>query len=492
MTTTSPPKARPGLPPATTAQLVLGGLLLAHLAVVEVAFFTVRRGQERDAHRGEVLRAARRDADDAAADPDRPAAVPGPPPRHGPAHPLAPLGRLHPVLDGADARLDRRARLRPARQRAAAQDVPRAGRGGRVAARHDRRDDHRRHRRDVRQVPAAADVLRGLARHPHGRLPRDLRRAHAPVPRRHHVLQPVGAGLLVDGVGAGDRRAGRGPGGHPVAPQRAARVPRGGRRPGRRRTPPRCTSRAATSTSCPPARASSASGASPTTTAGGRPTRSRSRPRPTAAPAAHREGRRHDQRRAARPPARQPGVRRGPVRRVHRACTRWPRACCSSRAAWASRRSARCWRSRPCRRSCSTACRTSATPCCCASCRSCAGSAGRGCRCWPGAPGRATRRSRRSSPTQLAALVPDITRRDVYVCGPAAMTESVLRSLQGAEGAPRADPRGALQPRLIAGEPQLGQPRPVAAHSGELDVLVAAHQVGGLRGGDGRGVRVRA
>ena len=81
----------------------------------------LRRGrrQERDAHRREVLRAARRVADDAAADPDRPAAVPGPPPRHGPAHPLAPLGRLHPVLDGADARLDRRARLRPARQRAA-------------------------------------------------------------------------------------------------------------------------------------------------------------------------------------------------------------------------------------------------------------------------------------------------------------------------------------------------------------------------------------
>ena len=38
VTTTSPPKARPGLPPATTAQLVLGGVLLAHLAVVETAF----------------------------------------------------------------------------------------------------------------------------------------------------------------------------------------------------------------------------------------------------------------------------------------------------------------------------------------------------------------------------------------------------------------------------------------------------------------------
>ena len=45
MTTTSPPKARPGLPPATTAQLVLGGLLLVHLLVVEVAFFTVGAGK---------------------------------------------------------------------------------------------------------------------------------------------------------------------------------------------------------------------------------------------------------------------------------------------------------------------------------------------------------------------------------------------------------------------------------------------------------------
>lgn len=45
VTTTSPPKARPGLPPATTAQLVLGGLLLAHLLVVEVAFFTVGAGK---------------------------------------------------------------------------------------------------------------------------------------------------------------------------------------------------------------------------------------------------------------------------------------------------------------------------------------------------------------------------------------------------------------------------------------------------------------
>jgi ferredoxin-NADP reductase len=33
-------------------------------------------------------------------------------------------------------------------------------------------------------------------------------------------------------------------------------------------------------------------------------------------------------------------------------------------------------------------------------------------------------------PPRLAALVPDIVRRDVYVCGPSAMTDTVLRSLR--------------------------------------------------------------
>jgi len=31
-------------------------------------------------------------------------------------------------------------------------------------------------------------------------------------------------------------------------------------------------------------------------------------------------------------------------------------------------------------------------------------------------------------PINLAAFVPDIRHRDVYVCGPSAMTEAVLRS----------------------------------------------------------------
>nr|BFE71797.1 hypothetical protein GCM10020092_050980 [Actinoplanes digitatis] len=33
-------------------------------------------------------------------------------------------------------------------------------------------------------------------------------------------------------------------------------------------------------------------------------------------------------------------------------------------------------------------------------------------------------------PQNLAAMVPDILDRDVYVCGPAAMTNAVLRSLR--------------------------------------------------------------
>lgn len=40
-------------------------------------------------------------------------------------------------------------------------------------------------------------------------------------------------------------------------------------------------------------------------------------------------------------------------------------------------------------------------------------------------------------PSRLSALVPDITRRDVFVCGPAAMTSAVLRSLRSL-GVPRA------------------------------------------------------
>ncbi len=45
MTTTSPPVARSGLPRAVAAQLVLGGVLLAHLTVVEVTFLAAGTGK---------------------------------------------------------------------------------------------------------------------------------------------------------------------------------------------------------------------------------------------------------------------------------------------------------------------------------------------------------------------------------------------------------------------------------------------------------------
>ena len=51
-------------------------------------------------------------------------------------------------------------------------------------------------------------------------------------------------------------------------------------------------------------------------------------------------------------------------------------------------------------------------------------------------------------PDQLAALVPDIAHRDVYVCGPRGDDGVGAAQPPGAEGAPRADPRRALQPRL--------------------------------------------
>ena len=126
-----------------------------------------------------------------------------------------------------------------------------------------------------------------------------------------------------------------------------------------------------------------------------------------------------------------PGVRRGAVRRVHQHAPGRPRACCSSRAASGVTpiralleestvptvvlyRVSNVGRRRAAR----------------ASCRSCAGSAGRGCRCWPGAPGRATRRSRRSSPTSSPRWCPTSPAATSTSAAPPAMTESVLRSLK--------------------------------------------------------------
>ena len=106
----------------------------------------------------------------------------------------------------------------------------------------------------------------------------------APDARGHHVhLVPDGGCLLVDAVGAGPRRAGRGPGRRcrcGATPATGSGSPRSFPSPTRRC---RCTSQVATSTGSRRARASSASGGSPTTTGGGRRTRSRSRPLPAAA-----------------------------------------------------------------------------------------------------------------------------------------------------------------------------------------------------------------
>ena len=99
MTTTSPPVARSGLPPRGGGAAGVGGRPAGAPDGRRGDLPRRGHGQERRAHGGEVLRPARRDADGAADPADRPAALAGPPPRHGPAHALAPLGRLHAVLD---------------------------------------------------------------------------------------------------------------------------------------------------------------------------------------------------------------------------------------------------------------------------------------------------------------------------------------------------------------------------------------------------------
>ena len=45
MTATSPPVARQRIPPATAAMLALGGVLLAHLVIVEVLFLSTGTGK---------------------------------------------------------------------------------------------------------------------------------------------------------------------------------------------------------------------------------------------------------------------------------------------------------------------------------------------------------------------------------------------------------------------------------------------------------------
>ena len=108
-------------------------------------------------------------------------------------------------------------------------------------------------------------------------------RSRSPDARGHHLhLVPARGHLLVDVVGSGRRCAGGRPGGRAGVAQRPAPVPRRRGRCRSRTRRCRSTSRDATSTACRLGRASSASGGSPTTTAGGRRTPSPSPPRPTA------------------------------------------------------------------------------------------------------------------------------------------------------------------------------------------------------------------
>ena len=283
MTTTSPPKARPGLPPATTAQLVLGGFLLAHLVVVEVAFFTAGAGKNA------MLTVAKFFALHAATlmmlQLILIARLPWLDRRLG----MDRLTRWHrwvgftlfwTVLTHATlvvlgyARLDNAPVLKTF-----------LGLAGVVAS--------------LLGMIAAAIIVVIAATS--GRF---LRRRLS-YEAWHAIHMAVYLAIFARARRTSSSKA-------PRSPVPLARAPTGGRcgrwcsarwssagwsiplrRNARHRfrvaavvpegptTSSRSTSPAATSTGCRPARASSASGASPTTTAGGRPTRSRSRPRPT-------------------------------------------------------------------------------------------------------------------------------------------------------------------------------------------------------------------
>ena len=65
-----------------------------------------------------------------------------------------------------------------------------------------------------------------------------------------------------------------------------------------------------------------------------------------------------------------------------------------------------------------------------------------------GRTGRGTPPNTPFAPDNLRALVPDIAERDVFVCGPPAMTAAVLRSLRELGVPAPADPRRAVRPRL--------------------------------------------
>ena len=183
----------------------------------------------------------------------------------------------------AHARHARRARLRDARRASGVADVPRAGRGGRLAARDVRRGDHRRDRGvspcgtpagGCRTRPGtpftSASTLAILLALVHQLLEGTTFTSSAVARAYWWTLWALVLGALRGRAGSSCRCG--------ATPTTGSGSPRSCRSP---TTWCRCTSPAATSTGCRPGRASSASGGSPGTTAGGRPTRSRCRPRPT-------------------------------------------------------------------------------------------------------------------------------------------------------------------------------------------------------------------
>ena len=186
-----------------------------------------RDGQEPDPHGGQVVRPARRHDHDVAAGADRPAAVAGQPPRHGPAHRLAPLDRVHAALDRPHARHAGRARLRAARPAPGVRDVPGAGRGGRLAARDVRRRDHRR-----RSAVASARYARRRLQYETWHAVHMALYVAILLALVHQLLEGTTFAVvaarrraLVDDVGAGPGRAAGRAGDHPVAAQRLPPVP---------------------------------------------------------------------------------------------------------------------------------------------------------------------------------------------------------------------------------------------------------------------------
>ncbi len=114
MVATSRQQQRGSVPPSVAARWALWTFVAVNVAIVEILFFTEGTGKN------DILTVAKFFGLHAALHPDvpaaagGPAAVAGPPHRHGPADGVAPVGRLHPALDDPDPRHARRARLRDA------------------------------------------------------------------------------------------------------------------------------------------------------------------------------------------------------------------------------------------------------------------------------------------------------------------------------------------------------------------------------------------